>query len=179
MHCFYHVPVKVVYEVLGMSHHTLAPLRRKWNLRRWPFADICRGAFKIDGVYVTWDDIENKRKEMVALPDIDIRIVKILEVMGERARFHKHKVNWVITNERKEEQKEISRALEQARHEKMLENGILQEDHHDVSPPANSDPPEAAETIVPTDEEWLETFSQLLAAELDAPIGELFPPLFE
>jgi hypothetical protein len=179
MHCFYHVPVKVVYEVLGMSHHTLAPLRRKWNLRRWPFADICRGAFKIDGIYVTWDDIENKRKEMLALPDIDIRIVKILDVMGERARFHKHKVNWVIANERKQQQNETKIACEQARYEKVQENGILSEQYDAPPPPANADQPEPADTLILTDEEWLESFSQLLAAELDAPVGELFPPLFQ
>lgn len=99
--CFFHVPVKVVYEVLGMSHHTMAPIRRQWSLSRWPFADVCRGYFKMKGAYVTWDDIEAKRKSMVA--GADERIVKILEVMGQRALEHKHKVNMVVTRMRHED----------------------------------------------------------------------------
>lgn len=164
--CFYHVPVKVVYEVLGMSHHTLAPIRRKWNLRRWPFADICRGAFRIDGIYVTWDDIEKRRKETMAMPNIDPRIFKILEVMGERARHHKHKVNIVIARQRKEQQ------------EAAVRNCLLKKQESTI-PPAPVELPLLDENIVPSDAEWLESFSLLLAAELDAPPGELFPPLFE
>lgn len=90
---FYHVPVKVVYEVLGMSHHTLAPLRRQWNLKRWPFADICRGAFTMGGKTVLWDDVEDLRKKMMSADGVDERIVKILETMGERAASYKDKVN--------------------------------------------------------------------------------------
>lgn len=163
--CFYHVPVKVVYEVLGMSHHTLAPIRRKWNLQRWPFADICRGSFRIDGIYVTWDDIEARRKEMMALPNIDPRIAKILEVMGERARHHRHKVNIVIARQRKEQQQAA-----------ILTCAVKKEIGQS---PQAADPPLMDESLVPSDTEWLESFSLLLAAELDAPPGELFPPLFE
>lgn len=159
--CFYHVPVKVVYEVLGMSHHTLAPLRRKWNLKRWPFADVCRGAFRIDGLYVTWDDIEAKRKAVMATPGVDARIVRILEVMGERAMYHKHKVNVVISRQRKEQQ------------QATIKNISAKKEEPEAQPPALLE-----ESFISHDTEWLEDFSRLLAAELDAPPGELFPPLF-
>lgn len=159
--CFYHVPVKVVYEVLGMSHHTLAPLRRKWNLKRWPFADVCRGAFRMDGLYVTWDDIEAKRKAMMATPGVDARIVRILEVMGERAMYHKHKVNVVISRQRKEQQ------------QATIKNISEKKEALEAQPPALLE-----ESFISHDTEWLEDFSRLLAAELDAPPGELFPPLF-
>ena len=161
LQCFYHVPVKVVYEVLGMSHHTLAPIRRRWNLRRWPFADICRGAFMLDGMYMTWDDVDRKRKDAMQLPTIDPRIKKILEVMGERARHHMHKVNWVIARQRKEQQKTTMLAMA-AREPKPVQPAPL---------------PMFDESLIPSDTEWLETFSNLLAAELDAAPGELFPPI--
>lgn len=174
MQCFYHVPVKVVYEVLGMSHHTLAPLRRKWNLRRWPFADVCRGAFKVDGAYVTWDDIEDQRKAMLALPDIDSRIAKILEVMGERAKFYKHKVNIVIARQRKEQQ-----SAGASRNAGSEEKPVAKPVPCETPAEEQQHQQQVDESVIPSDAEWLESFSQLLAAELDAPPGELFPPLFE
>lgn len=126
------MPVKVVYQVLGISHHTLSPMRMKHNLKRWPFADVCRGAFKVNGEYLTWYDIENYRLEMMR--EADPRIVKILEVMGKRAQEHKHKVNVVLAQERKRKQ-----------------NPIVFD-----------------ETAVPSDSEWLESFSRLLEAEFDS-----------
>lgn len=170
LQCFYHVPIKVVYEVLGMSHHTMAPLRRKWNLKRWPFADICRGAFQVDGLYVTWDDVDSKRKAMIAMPDTDPRIARILKVMGERARHHKHKVNTVIALQRKEQQRV---AIINTTPEKKETEKPQQEE------PIHSNTLQLHESAIPSDADWLEDLSRLLAAELDAPPGELFPPLFE
>jgi hypothetical protein len=43
--CFYDVPFKQVQKILGVSHHTLDPIRRSLNLDRWPYAQIARGAF--------------------------------------------------------------------------------------------------------------------------------------
>jgi len=80
-------------------------MRTKHNLKRWPFADVCRGAFKVNGEYLTWYDIDNYRLEMMR--DADPRIVKILEVMGKRAQEHRHKVNEVLAQDRKRRQEPI------------------------------------------------------------------------
>ncbi len=192
LQCFYHVPVKDVYEVLGMSHHTLAPIRRKRNLHRWPFADICRGSFFVDGRHVSWQEVEDRRRSMMI--GADPRIAKILEVMGQRAQFHKHKVNVVIARKRKEEQSMTSKLLAttvKRLHHVSEEQQQAMDTQEGTSCPAVTAQPDdapgevqaptttAPEDIIPSDAEWLDSFSRLLAAELDAPPGELFPPLFD
>ena len=129
------------------------------------------------------------------MQDADPRIAKILEVMGQRAQFHKHKVNVVIARQRKEQQSMTCKLAMSVKihHHYQETEGLLQE-HMRV--PAITAPPlpqhgsgEEAQTpstvqavpedIIPSDAEWLDSFSRLLAAELDAPPGELFPPLFD
>ena len=126
----------------------------------------------------------------------DPRIAKILEVMGQRAHFHKHKVNVVIARKRKEEQSMTSKLL--ATTVKRLHHVSEEQQQQVVDPqegtscPAVTAQPQdasgevqaptvttAPEDIIPSDAEWLDSFSRLLAAELDAPPGELFPPLFD
>ena len=42
---FFDVPLKHVLEILGVSHHTLDPIRRSLNLEGWPYNDVMRGRF--------------------------------------------------------------------------------------------------------------------------------------
>ena len=173
--CFFHVPVKTVYEVLGMSHHTLAPLRKSWNLKRWPFSDICRGAFALGDKPVLWDDVEDLRVKM--MQGADERIVKILEIMGERALLYKDMVNV-----------EVARMIRSKREKSggAAPIGCVQ-----APPPCKTDEPPPAAAIEPPvvesaettdadrlsaalseDVSWLEDFSRDLQGWLDLPHEE-------
>jgi hypothetical protein len=176
--CFFHVPVRTVYEVLGMSHHTLAPLRKSWNLKRWPFADICRGAFALGDKPVLWDDVEDLRVKMMQMEGADERIVKILEIMGERALLYKDMVNV-----------EVARMIRNQR-EKSGEAAPMGCIQAPAPCKATDEPPAAAtselavvKSAEPTDAErlsaalsedvsWLEDFSRDLQGWLDLPHEE-------
>lgn len=45
MPAFFDVPLKHVLEILGVSHHTLDPIRRSLNLEGWPYNEVMRGRF--------------------------------------------------------------------------------------------------------------------------------------
>ena len=178
----FHVSVKEIYEVLGMSHHTLAPMRRDLGLSRWPFADICKGDFNMEGVRITWDDIENQRLSL--MKDADERIVKILEVMGERAQKHKHRVNKkvqeIIHKSRKGKATTSALGSDEIQTEKpdnfepnkqdsepkmMVENLVLDSTRNEID----------AEQVFAGDEYDWDGLSDLILRHLDAPEGTLFP----
>jgi hypothetical protein len=75
--CFFDVPLKHVLEILGVSHHTIDPIRRALHLKRWPYVDLMRGKF-------------GSRNQVVALraqmmPDADEDMQRILCKMATRA----------------------------------------------------------------------------------------------
>ena len=43
--CFFDVPHKHVLEIVGVSHHTIDPIRRSLQLDGWPYNDVVRGKF--------------------------------------------------------------------------------------------------------------------------------------
>ena len=43
--CFFDVPHKHVLEIVGISHHTLDPIRRSLSLDGWPYNEVMRGKF--------------------------------------------------------------------------------------------------------------------------------------
>jgi hypothetical protein len=43
--CFFDVPHKHVLEIVGVSHHTLDPIRRSLSLESWPYGEVRRGKF--------------------------------------------------------------------------------------------------------------------------------------
>jgi hypothetical protein len=59
--CFFDVPVKRVYSILNISHHTLDPMRRAFNLPRWPYSDVVHGKF-----YMTQEEIAELRINMMS-----------------------------------------------------------------------------------------------------------------
>jgi hypothetical protein len=156
-----------------MSHHTLAPLRKSWNLKRWPFSDICRGAFALGDKPVLWDDVEDLRVKM--MQGADERIVKILEIMGERALLYKDMVNV-----------EVARMIRSKREKSgdAAPMGCVQAPapcKTDEPPPAAASEPPVVESAETTDglsaalsEEvnWLEDFSRDLQGWLDLPHEE-------
>ena len=183
----FHVPVKEIYEILGMSHHTLAPLRRNLGLSRWPFADICKGDFSMDGVPQSWDDVENQRLSL--MKDADERIVKILEVMGERALKHKRRMDEKL-NEKLSKRKRPASCHPRATtttgppppspDENANYYGYTRGHDEEASPPQESPITDDnnnevdGETLFSGDGYDWDGLSDLLLRHLDAPEGTLF-----
>jgi hypothetical protein len=65
--CFYDVPFKQVQKILGVSHHTLDPIRRSLNLDRWPYAQIAKGTF------CSREDVVTLRGEMMSSADNEMQ----------------------------------------------------------------------------------------------------------
>lgn len=183
----FHVPVKEIYAILGMSHHTLAPLRRELGLSRWPFADICRGEFRMDGVRQSWDDVEEARKSLML--DADERIIQILDVMGERALKHKHRVNLVVmarlNKAKKTKVPDAIVSLPQAattsapesvlpKHETTTSTPLLLPPISELLLETPKNETIANRAFAGEDFDW-EGLSELLLRHLDAPAGSLFP----
>jgi hypothetical protein len=76
--CFFDVPAADVQAILGVSHHTLDPMRRNLGLARWPYVDAIRRRF-----CMTLEEIAALRARMMAVADQDTR--KILRRMQRRA----------------------------------------------------------------------------------------------
>lgn len=74
--CFFDVPLRMALEILGLSHHTLDPIRRSLGLERWPFAEMVRGKFYMNGVKWQREDVCALRNEM--LPDADQEMQRAL-----------------------------------------------------------------------------------------------------
>lgn len=172
------MPVKEIYKILGMSHHTLAPIRRELGLARWPFADICRGEFRIGGKRKSWDDVEDTRKSLMA--GADDRIVKILEVMGERALKHKHLVNKVVLdriNKSKRSKEESMLSAEVASSDSSCAASAMPATEELLMESSTNEI--IAEAVFSGDDMDWDGLSDLLLRHLDAPLGSLFPPADE
>jgi hypothetical protein len=76
--CFFDVPAADVQTILGVSHHTLDPMRRNLGLARWPYVDAIRRRF-----CMTLEEIAALRERMMTVADKDTR--KILRRMQRRA----------------------------------------------------------------------------------------------
>ena len=76
--CFFDVPAADVQNILGVSHHTLDPMRRNLGLARWPYVDAIRRRF-----CMTLEEIADLRSRMMTVADKDTR--KILRKMQLRA----------------------------------------------------------------------------------------------
>jgi hypothetical protein len=195
----FNVRVKDVYEILGMSHHTLAPLRRDLGLASWPFSEVCRGEFRMAGVLTTWDDIDRLRQTMMV--GADDRIVKILQTMGERAAKFKHLANKVVmSRQAREAAARMTMAFRAAGVLNIPPPAIiaLASKKDEKKPPASStkktDARTAAEEEFPDNSEterianlvfpdaggynW-EGLGELLLRHLEASHGALFPEIDE
>jgi hypothetical protein len=173
----FHVPVKEIYEILGMSHHTLAPMRRELGLSRWPFADVCKGDFRMGGVRKSWDDVEDTRLSL--MKGADERIVKILEVMGERALKHKHRINKKVHD--KINKSKAAKASEKPRDEPLPVSGkdgnaaVLPLSVQELLLATPENESIANKAFAGEEYDW-EGLSDLLLRHLEAPVGTLFPP---
>ena len=76
--CFFDVPVKYVHVILNISHHTLDPMRRAFNLDRWPYGEVAKGKF-----YMTLEEIADLRSSMMSSADESMQL--ILRRMAECA----------------------------------------------------------------------------------------------
>lgn len=76
--CFFDVPVKYVHAILNVSHHTLDPMRRAFNLDRWPYSEVMNGKF-----YMTLEEISDLRTSMI--PSADEPMRDILQRMSQCA----------------------------------------------------------------------------------------------
>ena len=76
--CFFDVPAADVQTILGVSHHTLDPMRRNLGLARWPYVDAIRRRF-----CMTLEEIAALRSRMMSIADKDTR--KLLRRMQRRA----------------------------------------------------------------------------------------------
>lgn len=94
--CFFDVPYKIVQEILGVTHHTLDPLRRELGFDRWPYPDV-----KSDNFCMTSDEINTKRQEMMLVADERMR--GILVLMQEEAC--KARTNWRKPRARRREKR--------------------------------------------------------------------------
>lgn len=81
--CFFDVPLRMALEILGLSHHTLDPIRRSLDLERWPYAELTRGKLFIKGVKWQREDIVALRTQM--LPEADKEMQRVLCVAATRA----------------------------------------------------------------------------------------------
>lgn len=82
--CFFDVPLRIALEILGLSHHTLDPIRRSLDLERWPFAELARGKFSMKGVRWQRDDVVALRTEMTAGADMEmLRVIKLATARSE------------------------------------------------------------------------------------------------
>jgi hypothetical protein len=178
----FNVRVKDVYEILGMSHHTLAPLRRELGLSSWPFSEVCRGEFRMGGVLTTWSDIERLRQAMMA--GADERIVKILQTVGERALKCKDLVNKVVLAKQEQDSNRMATAFKAAGvltvsappppREGEKRTGPAKTAHEEF--PDNAETERIANQVFPDGSgyNW-EGLSELLLRRLEAPSGTIFP----
>ena len=80
--CFFDVPVKYVHIILNVSHHTLDPMRRAFNLDRWPYGEVMKGKF-----YMTLEEIAELRTSMMASADEPMReILSRMAVCAEECK---------------------------------------------------------------------------------------------
>lgn len=174
----FNVPVKEVYAILGMSRHSLAPMRAKWGTR-WPYADVCRGQFGP----MTWKDIEDFRTSAIENEHTDSRIVTILKTMAAQSAKHKHKLDKRIAYQQRQVAAVLGFMTAEAEGEPLppppspatlaptptsfgsehVTMGLL-----DLDPPGG---------LFPDDEAYWTGLSELLLIHLNAPPGELFPPV--
>lgn len=65
--CFFDLPLKNVLQLLGVSHHTLDPIRRSMGMKKWPFVDIVRGQ------YCEREEIVAMRAQMMPAADTEMQ----------------------------------------------------------------------------------------------------------
>lgn len=73
--CLFDVPLRIALETLGMSHHTLDPLRRALGLERWPYAEMARGRFYMKGVKWQHETCVVLRAQLLEEADDEMRQV--------------------------------------------------------------------------------------------------------
>ena len=163
----FNVPVKEVYAILGMSRHSLAPMRAKWGTR-WPFADVCRGQFGP----MTWKEIDEFRTSAIENAQTDSRIVTILKIMEKQSAKHIKKLHvkggGKTTTPSSTPNKATPAPTTRTQQEEEQQQGHVTMGLMDL---------EAPDGLFPDDEAYWTGLSELLLIHLDAPPGELFPPL--
>jgi hypothetical protein len=71
--CFFDVPLKIVLETLGLSHHTLDPIRRSMGLKRWPYVEMSRGRFLMKDIPWYHEDVVAFRALMMSSADTEMQ----------------------------------------------------------------------------------------------------------
>ena len=82
--CLFDVPLRIALETLGMSHHTLDPLRRALGLERWPYAEMARGRFYMKGVKWQHETCVVLRAQLLEEADDEMRqVLREIAVLAE------------------------------------------------------------------------------------------------
>ncbi len=186
----FNVPVKEVYAILGMSRHSLAPMRAKWGAR-WPYADVCRGQFGP----MTWKEIDEFRTSAIENAQTDSRIVTILKIMEKQSAKHIKKLHVKGGGKTTTPSSTPNKATPAAAPTtstttpsstpnkatpaaapttKTTTQAEEQQQGHVTMGLMDLEAPDG---LFPDDEAYWTGLSELLLIHLDAPPGELFPPL--
>jgi len=82
--CLFDVPLRIALETLGMSHHTLDPLRRALGLERWPYAEMARGRFYMKGLKWQHETCVVLRAQLLEEADDEMRqVLREIAVLAE------------------------------------------------------------------------------------------------
>lgn len=171
--CFFDVPAADVQEILGISHHTLDPVRRSLGLQKWPFVDVSRNRFCMSA-----EEIAAMRTRMMPLADEQMQ--QTLRLMEEKSaeckRFKEEQSrHCMLHNRRRRARKDTENDF------KMLEpteprteqlDRLLTANQQLIEEGPSLDELIERHAILPGDTQFWQEISQLLASSLDEPCAE-------